>query len=138
MGLDARKLVFGGLRTTKAQSDQCLCYPLLETRNIQFSSYNSQGCIFNIESGQNVNRPVSTRGNIGNDAAPYVASTPILRRLTTCDEIFRRLSHGKQTSAHLPLGQDEAILTPKQRFDVALASILRRFIYVMRKFSFFH
>ena len=42
---------------------------LFETRNIQFSSYNRQGCIFNIESGQNVNRPVTTRGNIGDDAA---------------------------------------------------------------------
>ena len=29
MGLDARKPVFGGLQTTKAQTDQRLCYSLI-------------------------------------------------------------------------------------------------------------
>ena len=29
MGLDVRKPVFGGLRTTQAQSDQRLCYSLI-------------------------------------------------------------------------------------------------------------
>ena len=76
MGLDARKLVFGGLRTTKAQSDQRLCYRLLETRNIHVFHLTtiviaSPGLhvIFNIESGHTVNRPVTTLGNIGDDVA---------------------------------------------------------------------
>ena len=77
MGLDARKLVFGGLRTTKAQSDQRLCYSIIgNTEDIHFFLLTtiviaSPGLhvIFNIESGQNVNKPVTTLGNIGDDAA---------------------------------------------------------------------
>ena len=71
MGLDARKLVFGGLRTTKAQSDQCLCNSIIG--NTEYKLFRllttiviaTPGLQFNIESGQNVNRP----GNIGDDAA---------------------------------------------------------------------
>ena len=35
MGLDARKPVFGGLRTKKAQSDQRLCFSLFEKYHIE-------------------------------------------------------------------------------------------------------
>ena len=126
---------FGGLQTTKAKSDQRLCYSIIYTFRLKTIVITSPELhvIFNIESDQSVNRPVT----LATKQRFYVASTPILRRLT-CDEIFRRLSQGKQTSAHLLLGQDEAILTPMQRFDVAPASILRRFRYVMRLSSFFH
>ena len=34
LGLDARKAVFGGLRTTYAQSDQRLCYSLIGKKHI--------------------------------------------------------------------------------------------------------
>ena len=72
MGLDARKLVFGGLRTREAQSDQRLCYLIIgNTEYTLFFFLQQPGLhvIFNIESGQNVNRPVTTLGNIGDDAA---------------------------------------------------------------------
>ena len=69
--------IWASLRTTKAQSDQRLCYSIIG--NTEYTLFRllttiviaSPGLhvIFNKESGQNVNRPVSTRGNIGDDAA---------------------------------------------------------------------
>ena len=109
MGLDARKLVFGGLRTTKAQSDQRLCYSIIG--NTEYTLFffllktiviASPGLhvIFNIESGQNVNRPVTKLGNIGDDAALLRRIDANIASFDICDEIFRRLSQGKQTSSH--------------------------------------
>ena len=108
MGLDARKLVFGGLRTTKAQSDQRLCYSIIgntEYTLLTTIAIASPGLhvIFNIElkKGQNVNRPVTTLGNVGDDAALLrLIDANITSFDKTCDEIFRRLSQGKQTSSH--------------------------------------
>ena len=77
---------------------------LLETRNIHFSSYNSQGCIFNIESGQNVKRPVTTRGNIGDDAAPLRRTGVNITSFYICYEevlilsLSKSLRYIKQTS----------------------------------------
>ena len=83
MGLDARKLVFGGLRTTKAQSDQRLSYSIIRNTEYTLLFIASPGLhvIFNIESGQNVNRPVTTRGNIGDAAA-------LLRRIDANITLF--------------------------------------------------
>ena len=81
---------------------------LLETRNIHFFLLlktiviASPGLhvIFNIESGQNVNRPVTKLGNIGDDAALLRRIDANIASFDICDEIFRRLSQGKQTSSH--------------------------------------
>ena len=67
MGLNARKPVFGGLRIAKAQSDQRLCYSIIG--KTEYTIFFLQQPGLHIESGQNVNRPVTTRGNIGDDAA---------------------------------------------------------------------
>ena len=76
MGLDARKLVLGVCEQQKLSLISAFVIRLLETRNIHFFLLTtiviaSQGLhvIFNIETGQNLNRPVTTLGNISDDAA---------------------------------------------------------------------
>ena len=72
----------------------------------------------NIESGQNVSRPVITRGIIGIDDN--------ILRLITCDEIFRRLVGGGTNISSLALGKRRSNICADaalwRRIDVNITS----------------